>query len=1146
MIRTKKILSGGLNTDDAYSVFPAEDYQNAENISIVSDADGKIASIKNVWGDQKITNIFTPTFGENAKCIGTFSDRENMRVFYFVYRPDANDLVLCLDLKDNTIKKVLEGDFGFRPEREYRINCSSLVGDQLYWTDHYNQPRKINVERGLKTYNPAYETDLPPYTSIRLQDITIIKEPPVLPLGVEKIVSAEDDNVPDQVNNFIADNSFQFAYRFIYKDNEISVLSPYSKLVNYNNDDSEVDFDTVKINIPKSQLIFDEVNIVQILSRSGNAGVWSIVKELKRDDFQDQFDLHNTAGEDSYSFYFFNDVAGIVISDEDAYRSFDQVPLKSKTLESARNRLFLGNNTLGYSATNTELSAELVDQSIGEGAGNSGVYYHFSFYCVEGDLIPSAFYDWVVAYVPDYGYYLSEENYELFDLVGLSPTLFVSDDNKVGDAGDSFEQVLTFLINRYVDINLNCDPVNSTRGIPNLATGDRVYNGADVLIYGLGDPTEIQTGDKQFKCGSKYQFGLVFYDEYLRNSGVLTNDSCIVRTEERKFFETNYKVSIKWTLGETPIPEWARYYSIVRTKNMNISTFLQHYTEAMKYVSKDDDGNYVFENTYDQDNTIGLAINISRIANDGFGYQFIEGDLVKLFFSDNTTVKSYPLADQFGPYVITGEVDDLGQMNDVTNFLRKAIYEIHTPKRSSLDEFFYEVGDFYLIDNPGTDLRSFSITEGLTFGDVYLKERPFDEAAPAGDKFVQEVMNPNDNYWSEWLQDTGRANIILFNSGQEERITNIAYSNTYIQGTMVNGLSRFDLLDYRDLDEQNGAIQKLVNTSRTQEYGSVLLAICTVETSSIYLGETRIVDNAGTALLSTSGEVIGTINNLKGGYGTTYPESVAENEGNVYYFDNLQGQVIRYSQNGLEPISDAKMTNWFKDYGRLERTVGITGGSIVGGFDARTDEYLLYLPSINGVSEPYLVDQNEFDWHKLKKNDNKTLAFSKKYSRWTTTYTYQSECFAEVGNILVRFLNGQAFIFTNNNYNTFDGVFYPSRVSVVLNENPMVIKEMRGIGIEGERPYFVHIQNKRPNLQSSDLYSSEFSGKEGVHYSPVLRDRLTPSADDYEAGLLKGDYIRGQFIEVMFQWGQRNSQIEINFLDFMYSISSGHSSLLTQ
>lgn len=1167
MIKTKKILAGGLNTDDSFGIFPAEDYQNAENVSIVSDADGKMAAIKNVWGDKKISNDLTLLFGNDKTCIGSYSDRENMRVIYFLHSTEDDDMVLCLNVKQETITLLLrndmiDGDLDFRPESDYRINCITLVGEQLYWTDNYNQPRKINIERALRTFDNTYtrpDGSIPsPYTNLRLQDITIIKEPPVLPLLLTKLDSSANENIPTQINNFIDDSAFQFAYRFIYKDNEVSVLSPYSKLANYNNDDDTTNYDTIEVILPKSQYIHDEVNIVQILSRNGNSGVWSIIKELKRDDYSDEFAQHNTMGEDPYSFYFFNDVAGIFVSDEDAYRVFDNVPLKSRTLESARNRLFLGNNLLGYSPSGAGLSATLVDFEIG-GSGDTvlGTYYHFSFWCVEsfgipGDVpLPTEFYEWVVVFISDDGYYVTQEDYLLFQSEGLPPTIVLSSEDKLAEASDTLNDVLDVLINRYVDVNYNCSAEDSYRGIPNLETGDRVYTGDDVIVYGLGGSVGLEPGALQFKTGSKYQIGIVFYDEYLRNAGVLTNDNCIVRTNERDYIETNYNVSIQWNidLNTTDIPEWAHYYSIVRTKSMNISSFLQHYTGAMKYVSKDDDGNYVFGNDYNQDDTIGLAVDISRIVKDGFGYQFIDGDILKLYFSDSLTVKAYPLADQFGPYVITGKVDDIGTLNDPVNVLNKAIFEIQSPKRGSLEEPFYEVGVFYKVTNPGESNRTLPVIEGQLSGDVYLKERPFDETVDPPVNFVQEIMNINDDYWSEWLQDTGRPNIILFNSGQEYRITNIAYSNVYIQGTKVNGLSRFDLLDYRDLDEQNGSIQKIVNTARTQEYGSVLLAICTGETSSIYLGETRIVDNADNVLLSTSGDVIGTINNLKGGYGTLYPESVAENEGNVYFFDSLQGQVIRYSQNGLEPISDAKMTTWFKDYGRLSSVNGLAADTIIGGFDARTDEYLIYLPAINDVEEDVLVDyENTPTWHKLKKNDYKVLAFSKKYSRWTTSYTYKSEAFAEVANILIRFENGQVYKFTNEVYNTFGGQYYPSRVSVILNENPQVVKEMRGIAIEGNvRPEIVHFQNKRPYLQSSDILYSEFSQKEGIFYSQVLRDRLTPRFEgEYTNALLAGDYIRGQFIEIMIEFGSGSEQQEINFLDFMYSISSGHTNLLPQ
>ena len=1162
MIKTKKILTGGLNTDDAFSVFPEGDYQNAENVSIVTDADGKIAAIKNVWGDKRINNPLTQLFGDTMTCVGSFSDPVNMRVFYFLHSTEGDDMILSLNLKDNTIDLVLrneqvDGDLDFRLEPEYRINCVSLVGDQLYWTDNYNQPRKINVERGLRTYDSTYTSadgTIPePYDNIRLQDITIIKEPPVLPLSISKLVSA-DETIPDQINNFIKDRSFQFSYRFVYRDNEVSVISPYSKLANYNDDDDQTNFDTIQITIPKDQPIHNEVRSVQILSRNGNAGVWSIIKELSRDEFEDEFIQHNTPGVDPYSFYFFNDIAGIFVADEDAYRPFDSVPIKSRTIESARNRLFLGNNLMGYTPTLAGLSAELVDLAlVGTGDSFSGIYYHFSFWCVdEEDLpgvvpLPTEFYEWVVVFVEGKGFYRTTFDYFLFQSEGLPASVVLSPADKVGEASATFDQVLDSLINKYVDVNLSCSAQNSFYGIPNLETGDRVYTGDDVIVFGIEEISTFDPGALQFKTGSKYQVGIVFYDEYLRNAGVITNDSCIVRTNDRKYIASDYNVSIKWDidLSNTVIPEWAHYYSIVRTKSMNIASFLQHYTETMKYVSKDDDGNYVFGNTYDQNTTIGLAIDISRITKDGYGYQYNQGDVVRLYFSDNTTVKTYPLADQFGPYVITGKVDNLAALNDPTNVLSKAIYEIQNPKRGSFAEPFYEIGVFYKVSNPGTVSRTLPVITGLLSGDVYLKERPLNETVTPVVNFIQETMNVNDNYWSEWLQDTGRVNVVLFNSGQEKRITNIAYSNTYIQGTQINGLSRFDLLDYRDLDEQNGAIQKLVNTSRTQEYGSVMLAICTSETASVYLGETRIVDNADNVLLSTSGDVIGTINNLKGGYGTLNPESVAESEGNVYFYDIVSGKVIMYSQNGLQPISDAKMSAWFKDYGRQARQVN--SAAIVGGFNDRTEEYLLYLPAIAGLESEVLVDQGQNNWHKLQRSTNKVLAFNRKSVRWATAYTYNAEAFAQVSNIFVRFENGQAFVFTNEVYNTFGGVKYNSRISVVLNENPMVVKEMRGVAIEGERPYFIHIQNQRPHLQSSDLYSSEFENKEGVYYSPVLRDRLTPRFEgEYLLALVAGDYIRGQFIEFMFEWDVSSRQMEINFLDFVYSISSGHTNLLPQ
>jgi len=45
-VKEKKVLLGGLNSDDSFSVLASEDYTNAENIRIVTGGDGKAGAIK--------------------------------------------------------------------------------------------------------------------------------------------------------------------------------------------------------------------------------------------------------------------------------------------------------------------------------------------------------------------------------------------------------------------------------------------------------------------------------------------------------------------------------------------------------------------------------------------------------------------------------------------------------------------------------------------------------------------------------------------------------------------------------------------------------------------------------------------------------------------------------------------------------------------------------------------------------------------------------------------------------------------------------------------------------------------------------------------------------------------------------------------
>lgn len=968
---------GGLNTDDGYSVMAPTDYQVAENVSILVSEDGKQAYIKNVKGTTLITNSDLPS-GVN-RVVGQVEDRQKSRIYYFVYNTNGQDVIYCYRRKENDIKPVLKSSSFASPEtklnlstnRLYYISGISVIGDFLFWTDYNNQPRRINVERGLRTYDGSYTSpngstpDIYNTGSMLDEDITIIRRPPRYPLELRKIDSSADADVPDQTNNFIKNEAFQFAYRYVYRDNERSVLSTYSKLQNYNSDDPDsTDFDTIEVCLPKRETIPYEVKQIEMCVRYGNTGSWYVIKTYDRSTDSAEFDNHNASSTAALCFNFFNNRLGVAISDEESTRLFDNVPLKSRALVAARNRIFLGNNEYGYDKpTGISISAEVVSQ-----AGQSALTGEYVLITYNSSFFSD--FDVVLVKVdsgdPDIdGYYFHQSTTTgnwleaTFDN-GLLPVIKTYSPS---DRVFTFAEVAGGLLE--IKTWLEFSPVG---GNYRSATTHEDYPATQPQIQGLTEGANPTDGFRQFKSNSQYQVGVVFYDFADRKHLVVTGEDAKVNTPDRNFTFANYSANIKWTLAynSTDIPLWATHYAIVRTENLTINSFIQHYTNNIRYVTRSDAEvdttnlkGWKVESinnvtTYDKERVVGVAYDISRLASDGLGYTFLEGngDVLRGYSSDNTTKFILPIIGQIGEWVIVSPVD-LGDISSGSNQNRTQIIEIYSPNRAAGD-IFYEVGEVYEVSGSGTENRMLSVTEGYLDGDVYIKQRDYLDSGTIN----VEAMNINDDYYLEWLTDIGRPNTSGGDIGSKVLPTNIAYSATWVQGSSINGLCSFSGLDFRDLAFENGAIQKLVLNSTRPDRASVMLAIGSTGTASLLLGESQLVDNADQAIVATSGEVIGTINNLLGGFGTMHPESVAvgnsEAEGYVYWFDAYNGKVVRAASNGMEPISNSKLSYYFVN--QAERA--LTGDFLIpGGFDGKSDEYLIYFPEmvIDFVPE-YLED----------------------------------------------------------------------------------------------------------------------------------------------------------------------------------------------
>lgn len=933
----KKQFTGKMNVDVDDHLLPSEDFRNAENIRIMSPGHGRVGSITKVEGNRSVSFSRIDDDPGNHTVIGAYEDRDTNRIYYFVYNSRGFDKILCYDGDSRTVTSLVNenditGNINF-PESGFVD--ATMAGGVLYFTDNVNEPRKIEAEAILQ--GEVVITDV--------EQLSLGATPGTYPLTVEKVNSVDAGLRTQAGTNMMRDNAFQFAYRYMYYDNSVSVLSTHSKLVNYEDDDGDETSDAAKLTLPLTETIPYRVKKVQFLTRNGNTGNWFIIGEVTD---QDRINDHNN-GTLALMQPFFNDRLGVAVSDEVGSKAFDLLPRTAKTLDIAKDRLFLGNILLGYEpSTLPTLSASLNNFDSGTQVPDILGRY-VSVFFRRTDLGNNRYYHDLVLILEgeDYdGYYQvfvsSEDDPDYPDEFGFPDEVTVLESNKIisfddfqADGGDN--AALIRAVERFLGIYDGAATPTADEEVQRSSLWPRP------TVLGVTDTVNID--GQHFKSSGRYKIGVVFYDKFGRNGGVATNDNCIVDTPRRTYDTFEYTKTILWELSgdSSVIPSWATHYQIVRTKNLVTDFFIQFICGEVKYAEQANDGTYSFSESYSDSATTNLAFSAQALFKEGLGYSYNEGDELVFWTPDGEVEERLRIEGQVGKFIIT-EAVDIGSLN--SGFGRNTgLVEIYTPFQSGANELFYEVGEAYAITDPGTIDRSFSLTNGALVGDCYTKARE----TTVGSTITCEAMSVNDRRWEFWLQDTGRTNIVLYEDGQRRLPNSLVYSNAYIQSTKINGLSSYDLLDRGEVDEQAGPITKLIYTSSTNDSENVLLAVCTHNTASIYIGQTRVIDDSGDAILATSGQVIGTINVLKGDHGTDHPESVVlSRSGRVFFFDSVMKKIVRYSSNGLFPVSENGIDSFLPNLAASSRYPAA--------YDDDNDEYLLRVNTNKGQQLTILSD----------------------------------------------------------------------------------------------------------------------------------------------------------------------------------------------
>lgn len=1268
----KKYWTDMLDADSAAFRLMQNAYVNNQNFRFgpTTDKNGAL-QLEAIGGNLEIVNNFESPTGQNI-CIGYAYDYPNRRVVYFCWNSTGDYRIFCYDYTHQRIDPVLlQQDIidSLNFDKYHLIHSARVENGCVYWTDNFNEPRRININAGIEMYlaannmparyklNTAFLTQdssdpanllpagwsvftfyippnpVPSYMTAALNNIGLtlnlyatgsdtsrigplsvptdwpniaiqspeqcivdglvtflitravstghwqvitgdgyvtlyinntwdfgtgdptwgqtlevnirmdnfiyadgtvpnpyvskldesviswIRRQPGIPLNYLKQVQT----VPALSSNLIANEAMQFAYRYIYHDGELSTLSPYTTLSNFNADQDT--FNRIDIVFSPFEKIDQDVIQIDVVVRYLISGIYFVVHSWRKSVPADTLAINShNSGVQFLSFAFYNDVAGIALDAAYSVKPYDSVPLLSQTIEMAKQRAFMGNYKIGY---NTPTLTSLAFTTTSIVLTTSGATTIVG----EWNLL-----GWQIGIAPG-------NNGSAYVVVTTQRV------HPLDPAGAQFIYTFSGIVPPFLTI-INASQL-TYRGGDAVSAANNIQGGG-TLHQHLTDQgvavvvnTGVVPGTGQvlatvFKSYASYQIGIHFRDRAGRACGELTAPFYTFNTPDVFNGGTtnyNYINAVIWTLSNVnavqEIPLEAYYYSVDITLCLRTRFFVQG-DGLIIYAARDSANNYTFTTTAYASNLAGVAIDISGLQSYAQGYLFSQGDQVRLFV--NNAYYSMSIIGQSAQYIIC-QLFNVGGLSAVAGH-----YEIFTPYQRQQNEPFFQQAQVNLITTPGTAGRAYGVTTGNITGDVFVFTRG---------GYLTEGMSPTDKHYSLWFTNAGRPNFINA-FGQVTHLSTIAFSNTFIAGAQNNGLSTFDALDTQDISPDFGAIQKLQLASKVSKVGTVMLAICSgPTTASIYLAENTLISQTGDSIIAQANTVIGSIHELKGDFGTLNPESVVEFRGNIYWFDVQNGMIIQYADNGLFPISNYRMSKFWRLFAnayKLYTPQQIEGfGSrpyVFGGVDPFHGELLFSVPRVlNNPANGYLPDYPSIIWpFDIWDGFSKTLVY-KLYTdpnHWQGSYGFSSEYTFNLENNLFTFKAGKLYHHNETDYCVFYGELFRPAIMGVSNQQMSKPKLFNNISIEANQaPTFSYFFTTYPYNQSSDLADFDFENKEGIWYAPILRNKLDPAfGGQYAQALVAGEKMRSATMFFMLQWPTQQP-VQVKFVNIGYTATLG-------
>jgi hypothetical protein len=481
-------------------------------------------------------------------------------------------------------------------------------------------------------------------------------------------------------------------------------------------------------------------------------------------------------------------------------------------------------------------------------------------------------------------------------------------------------------------------------------------------------------------------------------------------------------------------------------------------------------------------------------------YVFEEGDRLNIYYSpigEYLGIMDYEIKSfEEGRYIKAKYREEFSQS---LYYGTGTFIEITTPRSNENTDIFYEFGECYPVNNPGTNQRSLSRTSFKIWqGDTHrMKEVPLyaknlivsNETKP----YYFYSMSPDyKKRTGVWEKANGRPNLVLLDGNNKVRKVNtIRWSDRLIDGSKINGNSTFGAFNSIQLDFDFGPIRKVTGVEE------VMIVNCESESSVIYVNESLLKSADNEGIVAISNNVLNSPRKLPGGYGCIHPESVALYNNYLYWVSDNKGTAIRYNTvNGIFNISGGyKAKTYF--YNKKP--------SWIGGFDPLFRMQLFCSDETIGFLDPADPDTP---------------------NAWTGRYSFVPERLGYLGLDLLSFKDGVLWKHHSSDiYNNFYGQQYQSEITPIFNFQPSDIKVFNSVSIEASDSFVGEISTLEG--QSSRILEMEKINQEW--WSDILRDENT-------GGLYEGDLITSHILKIKFIYN-KISKFRLRFINLYSQIS---------